>query len=140
MKLRGSTFLAGAGKAAPMSSVGANAVIVKSPGRMTWSNKSIIIANAPYTIESPSAGQMAQRIRFGEIARGAKGQRGLDPATGLPKAAAMTMQGARGPTGHAVPPESWPSKVRGSFHTVEQLKAAFGQASGRRPTASMRAY
>jgi hypothetical protein len=139
MKLRASAFLAGAGKASPMSSLGANAVIIKTPGRMTWCNKSIIIANAPYTIESPSAGQAAQRIRFGEIARGAKGQRGLDAATGLPKAAAMTMQGARGPTGHAVPPEQWPSKIKGSYHTLEQLKSAFGQMSGRRPQ-SVRAY
>lgn len=117
VKIRGSTFFSGMSGASAMNQVGASAIQVYGPGRMTWASKAVIVRNAPYTIERPSQGQIAQRIKFGRAGAQARGTKGLDPNTGLPHGAVATMSGARGPTGLAVGPNP-----KRSFHTISQLE------------------
>ena len=71
VKIRASTLVAGFSGASPMRSLGASALVLKGSGRMSWSKKSLIIANAPYTIEKPTIGQAETRIHFAGIAAGA---------------------------------------------------------------------
>jgi len=125
MLVRPSTFiagvLAGAGTAEPRWRFGAKAIQVYSPGGMFWSKKSLILRNAPYTIEAPHLGQIQTRIQFGEAARAAKGSKGF--VEGLPAVAAAVkraMSGFRAPD--AMRPEDYPSKKFHTVHTLEELK------------------
>jgi hypothetical protein len=139
VKIRASTLVAGFSGASPMKSLGASALVLKGSGRMSWSKKALIIANAPYTIEKPTLGQAETRIHFGNIASRAKGARGLDPATGLPGAAgaiAKAMGGYR--AAHSMPKESYPSR-RGGYHTVQQLQGMVQRALGGGRTAPAQA-
>jgi len=113
--------------AVPRSKIGASGVIVHGTGRMTWARKSLVIKNAPYTIESPTQGQIERRLTFAAAASRARGQRGLGPH-GLPPAAEATM-GTRGQTSPSrLAKEAYPSVRRRSFHTAAQLQ---GMASRR---------
>lgn len=130
MMLRASTLLAGVGGGAqPRASMGAKAVQILGPGRMTWARKALILRNAPYTIESPTLGQIETRVEFGEAAKAARGKRGLDPETGLPGAASVTAKAMRGfHAPHRLDEANYPSKARGSFHTLAELQAALRAA------------
>lgn len=132
VKVRASTILTAYGKAVPMSSVGASALQVYGAGGMTWSKKTVILRNAPYTIENPHLGQIEARLHFARLASRAKGSKGLDPETGLPQAAAMihkSMKGYR--ADHRLPEEAYPSKVRRTYHTAAELEALHAQKLGR---------
>jgi hypothetical protein len=123
--LRGSTLvsaaLAATGGAEARWRIGAKAVQIYSPGGVWWSKKSVIIRNAPFTIESPHLGQIQGRINFGEIASRHKGEKGF--REGLP-IIAYYIKAER--TGFKSPdrmrPEDYPSKKLHTVHTVEQLK------------------
>ncbi|MEM3580832.1 MAG: hypothetical protein QXQ64_06155 [Candidatus Bathyarchaeia archaeon] len=106
------------GGATPRALIGASGIVLAQRGRMTWSKKSVIAKNAPYTIEAPHPRQIEMRIAFGTIASQAKGSRGLDTATGLPHAAAR-IKAAKG-TFSLTKPKAPPT--RKSFHTIEELK------------------
>lgn len=121
--------MSAASKPGLASKIGCSGLQIVGAGRMSWSRKHVFIKNPPYTIESPSIAQIRQRIKFGQAATGARGQRGLDPETGLPPAAAATHRGAAGSSG-GLPPEQWPSRVQTGFHSMEQLAAMERQMSG----------
>ena len=111
--------------------MGSRAIQIHGPGRMTWSRKSLIMKNAPYTIESPTMGQIDTRVNFGLAAGAARGKRGLDPETGLPPAAAETARKVAGfKSRYSLDPANYPSKVRGSFHTLAELQSALRAAGG----------
>ena len=118
MKIRPQTFVAGlTGKATPMNNIGAKGFYIQSVGGRWWIKKSgAILANLPYTIESPHPGQVDVRVEFGKIARGT---RGMSLAERM-KVISEKMTGYRSP--NAMRPEEYPSKKRG-YHTLEQLEA-----------------
>jgi len=126
MLLRASTFLVGVLNAASGSAearwqMGANAIQVYAPGGMFWSSKSLILRNAPYTINNPHLGQIEVRTRFGEIARSHKGAKGF--IEGLPAIAyyiKKELTGFKAPD--AMTPEDYPSKKQRTKHTLESLK------------------
>jgi len=93
-----------------------------------WSKKSVCIRKAPYTIENPTPGQIWQRIKFGTLARLARGH-GFDYAKGLPGVAAYIQVHASELRGN---PYSRPAGTRTStsFHTLEQLQAMQNKATG----------
>ena len=94
-------------------------------GRVKWAKKAFWLRNAPYTV-GPYAhdGQIEVRLKFAEAAHQAKGRKGLDPETGLPWAAAEVkrkLKGYRAPD--RMSPEEYPSKIRRTAFTEEDLKA-----------------
>jgi len=97
-------------------------------GGVKWAEKAAWFRNVPYTAIDPTEGQMEVRIYFGELAKQAKGKKGLVVSERLgkelPPAAALIadrMVGFRAP--HAKPPELYPSKLRRTKFTLEDLKA-----------------
>ena len=113
--------LAAGGKAEARWQMGAKAVQIYTPGGVWWSRKSVILRNAPYTIEAPHLGQIQARIDFGEIARRHKGERGFKE--GLPIIAFYVKSertGKRSP--NSMRPEDYPSRKFHTIHTLEQLK------------------
>lgn len=122
MLVRAQTFFAGvSGLADPRNRIGAKGIQVYGAGGMFWSKKSVLIRNAPYTIESPHLGQIETRLQFGDIARGARGCRGFED--GLPCVAARikaAMSGYR--AADRMPEDAYPSKVKPSFHTMDELR------------------
>jgi len=130
--LRPQTLLAAFGKPMPRSAIGAKGVQIYGPGAMSWSKKALIIRNAPYTIESPTLGQIEVRLTFADIAHQARGMRGL--RNGLPGAASFVQEALRGyRAADRLEPEEYPSKVKRSFHTEEELRRMLEEkARGRR--------
>jgi len=122
--VRGDTIVAGVisgGKAMARWQRGAKGLQIYAPGRMFWSKKAIITRNPPYTIESPHLGQVQVRIQFGEIASTVKGQHGF--RMGLPLAAATVKERLKGwKAPDRMAPEEYPSKLKHTIHTVEELK------------------
>jgi len=118
MKIRPQTFVAGlTGKATPMNNIGAKGFYVQSVGGRWWVKKSgAILANLPYTIESPHPGQVDVRVEFGKIARETRGM----PLAERMRVISERMTGYRSP--NAMRPEEYPSRKRG-YHTLEQLEA-----------------
>jgi len=93
-------------------------------GRVVWAKKMFWLRNAPYTV-GPYAhdGQIEVRLAFADAAHQAKGSKGLDPETGLPQAAAHVkrkLTGYRAP--HRLDPEKYPSRIRRTAFTEEDLK------------------
>jgi len=92
VRLRPTVLIAGlAGGAIPASRLSLVGVQLVNPGRMVWvKKKSIIIRNVPYTAVAPRPSQAAIRALLGQIAKAAKGQKGLKRVDGdlLPPAAA----------------------------------------------------
>jgi len=124
MKIRPQTFVAGlAGGATPMNKMGAKGFYVRNAGGMWWSKKPVIIANLPYTIESPTLGQIETRVEFGKIARQTRGM----PLAQRLDTIANQMRGFRAP--HRLSPEEYPSKKSG-YHTLEQLEAMMARKLG----------
>ena len=130
MLLRPQTLIAGFGKALPRNAIGAKGVQIYSPGGMFWSKKALIVRNAPYTIESPHLGQIETRLTFGDIARSARGCRGFED--GLPCVAARIRQAMTGyRAADRLPEDQYPSKVKRSFHTMEELRRMLEEKAGR---------
>jgi len=100
-------------------------------GNVTWTTKPMWFRNVPYTAVHPTTGQLEVRIHFGELAGGAKNQRGLRTVTTGPKAGmklppaaaiiAEQMRDYRAP--HRSPPEEWESRLRRTLHTLPELRA-----------------
>ena len=87
-----------------------------------WSKKPAYLRNQPYTAVTPHKGQIQARVNFGEIAKRHKGEKGFKE--GLPIIAyhiKSEMKGYRAPD--RLPEEAYPSKVRHTFRTLEELKA-----------------
>lgn len=97
-----------------------NAIKVYGAGGMVWSKKPVIIANAPYTINSPTDGQADVRIQFGETARQTHGMNGK--VNGLPAPAAYMQENFHYHSPFASPPDKYPSKMHHTLHTVEELR------------------
>jgi len=122
MKIRPQTFIAGlTGTASPMNNIGAKGFYIQSVGRRWWIRKSgAILANLPYTIESPHLGQVEVRVEFGKIA---------SQTAGRPLEERLKVIGAHmkelADSGKLAPdkmnPALYPSKR--SYHTLEQLEA-----------------
>ena len=93
-------------------------------GGVVWAKKAAWLRNQPYTAVFPHDGQIQVRVKFGEIAAGAKGSKGLDPETGLTPAAAKVHREMKGYTAPArLAKEKYPSKLKRTFRTVKELKA-----------------
>jgi len=121
-----------------------------SRGNVRWAQKAAWFRNVPYTAINPHTGQMEIRVMFGETARegASKGAEGIAREVGgrvvpgvrgklvqlpdgriLPPVAAyiaVKMKGKRAPD--RMPPESYPSKLKRSVHTMEELRAALESA------------
>ena len=107
---------------------------IVSRGGVWWAEKAAWFRNTPITVLEPTDGQIQTRIRFGELAKEAK-ERGLTgtkekPAkserlgryfVGAAAYIADKMVGYRAPAKLA--PEAYPSKLRKTFRTLDELKA-----------------
>ena len=126
MKIRSQTLVAGlTGKATPMNNIGAKGFYVQNVGGRWWVKKSgAILANLPYTIESPHIGQIETRLHFAEVASKTKGM----PLAERIEVMRKELTGYRAPD--AMRPEEYPSKVRKSFHTASELEAMLRQKKG----------
>ena len=133
--LRPQTLLAAFGKPMPRNNLGAKGVQIYGPGAMFWSKKALIIRNAPYTIENPTLGQIETRLQFAALAREAK-ERGLTKGfyRGLPGAAGYIQEVMKDyRAADSLAPEEYPSRVKRSFHTEEELRRMLEEkARGRR--------
>jgi len=128
--LRPQTIIAGYGKALPRNAIGAKGVQIYGPGAMFWSKKALIMRNAPYTIESPHLGQIETRLTFADVASSARGCRGFED--GLPCVAARVRAAMRGyRAADSMPEDQYPSKVKPSFHTAEELRAMLEEKAAR---------
>jgi len=109
---------------AGMSRAQASAMGVQLVTRpVPWSKKPSYIRNQPYTAVRPHEGQIQTRIHFGRLAKECKGMKGFGEG-GLPIVAAelkTRMKGFRAPA--AMSKEMYPSKLRRTLHTVEELEA-----------------
>jgi len=134
--LRASTFVKGvSGVAESRANMGAKAVQVVNAGRMFWSSKPTFFRNAPHTIENPHLGQIETRLTFADIASRAKGCRGFED--GLPCVAARIkreMEGYR--AADRLPEEEYPSKVKRTVHTAEELRKMLEEVARRRAGAT----
>ena len=118
MKIRAQTVVAGlAGKATPMNNVGAKGFYIQSVGGRWWVKKGgAILANLPYTIESPHPGQAEWRVKFGAVA---------SETAGLPLKERFDIIRAalKGKTAKLrMNPEDYPSKKKG-FHDIATLES-----------------
>jgi len=96
---------------------------IVSKGRVRWAKKMFWLRNAPYTV-GPYAhdGQIEIRLFFARAAKQAKGEKGLKD--GLPPAAyhvKAKVTGYKAP--HGMSPEEYPSKIRRTAYTAEDLEA-----------------
>jgi len=131
--LRASTFVRGvAGVAEPRSRIGAKAVQVVNAGRMHWSTKPVFFRNAPYTIENPHEGQIEVRLEFARIAKGAEGCTGF--VDGLPCVAATIKREMKDKykAPGRLPETQYPSKIKRTFHTAEELEKMLEEIKKRR--------
>ena len=121
MLLRPQTILAAFGAASPRNAIGAKGVQLYAPGGMFWSKKAMILRNAPYTIENPHLGQIETRLQFADIASRARGERGF--MDGLPIVAYRIREGMTGyRAADRMDPEAYPSRIKRTFHTAEDLR------------------
>jgi hypothetical protein len=106
-------------------------------GEVTWAKKAAWLRNQPHTAVFPHNGQIETRIHFGELATGAKGMKGLDPATGLTPAAAKIMKemkGYRAPS--RLEEGKYPSKTQRTFRTVKELRKLLAKRRAAKKTAA----
>ena len=106
---------------------------IVSKGNVWWAEKAAWFRNVPYTAVHPTTGQIEVRIHFGRLAKEAKarGETGTKekPAyserlgryfVGAAAYIADHMKGFKAP--HAMRPEEYPSRLRRSLHTLEELE------------------
>jgi hypothetical protein len=103
-------------------------------GNVWWAEKAAWFRNVPVTAIYPTPGQIETRVHFGELAREAR-ERGMTgtkqkPAkserlgryfVGAAAYIADHMAGFRAP--RAIPKEEYPSKLRKTYRTIEELRA-----------------
>ena len=123
--LRPTTVVAGlSGRPLSRPELSVAGVQLVQRGRVVWAKKMFWLRNPPYTV-GPYAhkGQIEIRLKFAQIARSARGCRGIDPETGLPCVAAAIKKQL---TGYRAPdrmePAQYPSRHRRSFYTAEDLE------------------
>jgi hypothetical protein len=103
-------------------------------GNVWWAEKASWFRNVPVTAVYPTPGQVEARIRFGELARKAKetGQVGTRTSPKLSNrlgryfvgSAAYIADNMAGFTAsNKMSPEQYPSKLRRTLRTLEELKA-----------------
>ena len=81
-----------------------------------WSRKPILITKMPYTNINPHTGQMEIRVELGKAARSAKGKT-------LPEVwetVRRALKGKKMPD--RLPLDMYPSKMRRTWHTLEELE------------------
>ncbi|MEM4065760.1 MAG: hypothetical protein QXV17_02740 [Candidatus Micrarchaeaceae archaeon] len=107
-------------------------------GKVTWAEKESWLRNPPYTAVHPTPGQMEIRIKFGETAHAAKGQRGTRAITKgkktgkiVPAVAAHIAENPLGLAPSRLDPELYPSKLRRTVHTLEELKEMYARKTGK---------
>jgi hypothetical protein len=110
---------------------------IVSRGGVEWAEKPMWFRNVPYTAVHPTLGQLETRIHFGELASAAKGTKGLQTVTtgpsagkrlpGAAKTIAERMPGYRAP--NRLEPTEYPSKLRRTLHTLEELRALAAKKS-----------
>ena len=141
--LRGATVAAMASASmTPRNRLVLSGLQLVSKGRATWAEKEAWLRNPPHTAANPTLGQLEVRIQFGELARTAKGTKGLQTITTGPKAGkkvpgaakviAERMYGYRAP--HREDPSRWESRLRRTLHTLDELKAMYAAKTGAGPT------
>lgn len=118
-KIRPQTLVAGlSGKATAMNNIGAKGFYIQSVGGRWWVKKSgAILANLPYTIESPHLGQIETRVEFGRISSQTRGM----PLAQRLQIISEKMRGYRAPD--RMNPEEYPSKMKRSYHNLAELEA-----------------
>jgi hypothetical protein len=108
-----------------------------SKGNVWWAEKAAWFRNVPVTAVYPTPGQIETRIQFGELAREAKtkGETGTKANPKLSKRLgryfvgsaayiADNMAGFR--ASKRMAPEQYPSRLRRTLRTLEELKAMAG--------------
>jgi len=125
MLVRSQTVFSGFGKPLPRDMIGAKGIQIYTPGGMTWSKKSLIFRNPPYTIEDPTLGQADVRVNFGKLAKSFEGCSGK--VDGLPCVAGLirreVLSGKKSlKSPYALPESEWRSKQKPSFHTLADLE------------------
>ena len=139
--LRPQTLIAGVSETpAPRSALSTVGVQLVSRGGVVWAKKAGWFRNPPYTV-GPAAhlGQLEVRLAFADAARQAKGSRGLDPETGLPHAAAHVMRKLRGyRAADSMRPEEYPSRIRRTAYTAEELRTILEEKARRKAAAPAR--
>ncbi len=126
MKIRPQTIVAGlTGKATPMNNIGAKGFYIQSVGGRWWvKKKGAILANLPYTIESPHLGQIETRLEFARISSQTKGM----PLGERLRIISENMRGYRAPD--RMVETEYPSKIKRSFHTARELEAMLRKKTG----------
>ena len=112
---------------------------IVSRGGLWWAEKTAWFRNVPVTAVVPTPGQIETRIRFGELAKEAKAKGAVGtrekPAlssrlgryfVGAAAYIADNMVGYR--ASKRLSPEAYPSKLRKTVHTLEELKAMLAKA------------
>jgi hypothetical protein len=103
-------------------------------GNVWWAEKASWFRNPPVTAVHPTQGQIEVRVRFGELAKEAKARGEVGTRTspklstrlgkylvGSAAYIADNMAGYRAP--NALRPEEWPSRLKRTYRTLEELKA-----------------
>jgi hypothetical protein len=137
--LRGATIAAMAsGAMTPRNTLVMSGLQLVTKGNVTWAEKEAWLRNPPYTAVHPTAGQMEIRIKFGSIAHAAKGSRGLRAITKgkktgkvVPAVAAHIAENPPGPAPSRLSPEEYPSRLRRTVHTLEELKEMYARRTGK---------
>jgi len=124
--LRPTTVVAGLkGEPLPRYMISTTGVQLVSRGKVIWAKKPFWLRNPPYTV-GPYAhnGQIEIRLWFAEVAKTAKGKKGLvmTDIGPLPPAAAAVHEKLKGVTApDRMSPEEYPSKKRRTAYTYEEL-------------------
>ncbi|MGC8583513.1 MAG: hypothetical protein ACP5MH_07255 [Thermoproteus sp.] len=108
-------------------------------GNVWWAQKAAWFRNVPYTAIYPTVGQMEARVHFARLAREAKSAGETGTRTkhvmsdrlkrefiGAAAYIADKMAGFKAP--HAMRPEEYPSRMRRSVHTAEELEQMLSKA------------
>lgn len=123
VRIRYTQILMAAGGKPESSAELSTSLQIVSKGRVRWAKKMFWLRNAPYTV-GPYAhdGQIEWRLKFAEAAHQAKGEKGLKD--GLPPAAYHVREKLTGKkASKRMSPEEYPSKIRRTAYTAEDLKA-----------------
>jgi len=131
--LRGATIAAMASASmTPRSTLVLSGLQLVTRGKVTWAEKEAWLRNPPHTAANPTLGQLEIRKEFGEAAKKAKEAKltkGLHVAT-KGKAAGKALPGAAAYIAdtlaeklmpHRLPPEQYPSKLRRTLHTLNEI-------------------
>jgi hypothetical protein len=123
------------------SDLARSAMQLVARGNMWWAKKAAWFRNVPYTAVYPTVGQLEVRVHFARLAKEAKsaGETGTRTKhvmsdrlkrefVGAAAYIADKMYGFKAP--HAMRPEEYPSRLRRTVHTAEELEQMLRQALG----------